>query len=116
MSERIQRRRTKGWKMPPNTVTVSRPSKWGNPYTVKTIGAQHFGVFEYDDLLEQSRSHLYALAQCLNYYRKWAELQIYMEPQWLAPLMGKDLACWCKPDEPCHADILLEMIAEQEPA
>ncbi len=24
-------------------------------------------------------------------------------------LRGKDLACWCKPDQPCHADVLLEI-------
>ena len=29
---RIQRKRTKGWRMPPNTVYVGRPSKWGNPF------------------------------------------------------------------------------------
>ena len=24
-------------------------------------------------------------------------------------LAGKNLACWCKPGEPCHADVLLEI-------
>lgn len=24
-------------------------------------------------------------------------------------LRGRDLACWCKPGEPCHADVLLEI-------
>lgn len=24
-------------------------------------------------------------------------------------LRGKDLACWCRLDQPCHADVLLEM-------
>jgi hypothetical protein len=31
---RIQRKRTKGWRMPPNTVCVTRPRKWGNPLRV----------------------------------------------------------------------------------
>jgi hypothetical protein len=30
--KRIQCKRTKGWKMPPNTVYVGRPSLWGNPF------------------------------------------------------------------------------------
>lgn len=30
--KRIQRKRTRGWKMPPNTVCVTRPGRWGNPY------------------------------------------------------------------------------------
>jgi hypothetical protein len=31
---RIQRKRTKGWKMPPNTVYVGRGSQWGNPFKI----------------------------------------------------------------------------------
>lgn len=27
----------------------------------------------------------------------------------LPKLRGKNLACWCKPDAPCHADVLLEL-------
>ena len=27
----------------------------------------------------------------------------------LAELRGKDLACWCGLDQPCHADVLLEL-------
>lgn len=34
MPIRIQRKRTRGWKMPPNTVSVCRPGYWGNPYKV----------------------------------------------------------------------------------
>ncbi len=26
-----------------------------------------------------------------------------------AELVGRDLACWCKPGDPCHADVLLEL-------
>jgi hypothetical protein len=35
--KRIQRKRVKGWKMPPNTVYVGRPSKWGNPFPVSRL-------------------------------------------------------------------------------
>ena len=27
----------------------------------------------------------------------------------LHELKGKNLACWCKPGTPCHADVLLRM-------
>jgi hypothetical protein len=30
---------------------------------------------------------------------------------WVAPLLGRDLACWCPLDQPCHADVLLELLA-----
>lgn len=34
MPERIQRRRTVGWRMPKGAVYVGRPTRWGNPYAV----------------------------------------------------------------------------------
>lgn len=34
MPKRIQRKRTKGWKMPEGTVYVGRPTQWGNPFAV----------------------------------------------------------------------------------
>jgi hypothetical protein len=35
---RIQRKRSAGWKMPPNTISVCRPGKWGNPFTAENSG------------------------------------------------------------------------------
>lgn len=32
--QRIQRKRTKGWRMPEGAVYVGRPSRWGNPWSV----------------------------------------------------------------------------------
>jgi hypothetical protein len=44
--ERIQRKRTKGWRMPPNTVSVTRPGRWGNPYTIKDAREAGYGGTE----------------------------------------------------------------------
>jgi hypothetical protein len=30
-------------------------------------------------------------------------------------LAGHDLACWCRPDQECHADVLLAVVGGQEP-
>jgi hypothetical protein len=30
-------------------------------------------------------------------------------------LGGRDLACWCPPGEPCHADVLLEVANRKRP-
>lgn len=84
---RIQVQRKKGWKMPPNTVLVGRPSRWGNPFSAEKYGR--------DGAVAKSRSHLENL-------RAIGVLD-------LSELRGKNLACWCKPGEPCHADVLLEM-------
>ena len=32
--KRIQRSRSKGWKMPANAIYDGRPTVWGNPYVV----------------------------------------------------------------------------------
>ena len=32
MPDRIQRKRTKDWKMPVNAIYVGRPTRWGNPF------------------------------------------------------------------------------------
>ena len=38
MPIRIQRRRTKGWRMPAGAVYVGRPSYFGNPFSVEMCG------------------------------------------------------------------------------
>jgi Domain of unknown function (DUF4326) len=98
MPHRIQRQRTKGWKKPANTVCVTRPGPWGNPFRVTS-----------------HRSPADAIAQ----FTVYAHGRLADEPDWLAPLRGQDLACWCPlllPDGstcPCHGDILL-ILANQE--
>ncbi len=77
---RIQRKRTKGWRMPSNTVYVGRPSKWGNPYKA---------------------------GQPIGLYKAWVQVASGLD---FAELRGKNLACWCPLNTPhCHADVLLEL-------
>lgn len=110
MPTRIVRKRVKGWTMPPNTVSVTRPGKYGNPYTVKPIGMTHWAVFKGDVVVgTRTRSRNIALTQCLDMYRTWALEQIDADPQWLEPLREKSLACFCKEGELCHGNILLEL-------
>lgn len=93
---RIQRKRTKGWKMPDNTVYVGRPTKWGNPYIV---GIDVPGKL--DATLE---------------FRRWLNGEIGVGGSELRKevesLRGKNLACFCALDEFCHADVLLEIANE----
>ena len=111
MPERIQRRRAKGWRMPPNTVSVCRPGKFGNPFKPKEC---RDAGYEGTDLEIKQR--------CVSAFRAW----LFDRDGWLnwqgdeadkrkaeildgiESLRGKNLACFCKLDEPCHADLLLE--------
>lgn len=87
MPERIQRRRTKGWKMPEGAIYVGRPTKWGNPFTVAEYGQR---------------------AALGNYRCRIAGL-VAIGARNLNELRGQDLACWCPLDQACHADVLLEI-------
>ncbi len=105
---RVQRQRVKGWRMPPNTVNVGRPSKWGNPFKV----APAF-VCESISMPEITQESAVLL------YREWIERALARWPSVgieLEELRGKNLACWCRLDEPCHADVLIELANRPEAA
>jgi len=91
MPVRIQRRRTKGWQMPANTVSVTRPSVFGNPFTE---GGPEQRVVMYREWLRGSGRMDRPLQKLL--YN-------------LPALRGKDLACFCPLGQVCHADVLLEL-------
>jgi hypothetical protein len=91
---RIQRQRTKGWRMPAGAVYVGRPTKFGNPWQV--------GV---DWLDGQRVTHEIAA----RWYRMNVSADSAMGRDAVRELRGKDLACWCPLDQPCHADVLLKL-------
>ena len=70
--KRIQRKRSKGWKMPPNTIYVGRPTKWGNPFKMR---------------VEDDRGIV------IWYYEDWLRKKLVEDPTFLDELKGKDLAC-----------------------
>ncbi|MCR9086160.1 MAG: DUF4326 domain-containing protein [Rhodobacteraceae bacterium] len=81
----------------PDVVIVARPSRWGNPYRIGEDGKTRAAV--------------------TKLYRDWltgptigARLT---RGEAKAKLAGRDLACWCPLDEPCHADVLLEIANEE---
>jgi hypothetical protein len=110
--QRIQLRRTKGWRMPPNTVKVDRSTKWGNPWRVVP------GLLEAAEAVRRFRSDLTNPATLKRIqYRAIVRSDLFRggEAAYLRmkldmhELRGKNLACWCPPDQPCHADVLLEV-------
>lgn len=98
---RIQRKRVKGWRMPPNTKSVTRPGKWGNP----TATADNYRLWVTGKL------ELFDLATNAPLAPPTVEA-IRRE------LRGFNLACFCKDGAACHADVLLELAnaPEAEPA
>lgn len=107
MAERVQLRRSKGWRLPENTVVVSRPSKWGNPFRV----GKSYPCVEGDlGGARRGKARIADARDAVSAFRSWACDE--SEPLGdLGALRGKNLACWCAPDSPCHADVLLELAA-----
>lgn len=100
---RIQRKRQKGWKMPPNTIYVGRPGPWGNPFIIGWHGSPGECVAKYADYLLPYRH-----SGATSGMEKFLYSQVNME-NIQEHLRGKNLACWCPLEQPCHADFLLEI-------
>ncbi len=98
--ERIQLSRKRGWRKPPNTIVVARPSRWGNPFRADKHGD-------------------YTVEKAVADYRRWITRGSSSAGAWPGPpppievirreLRGRNLACWCRLGTPCHADVLLEI-------
>ncbi len=109
MPERVQLRRTKGWRIPTNTVKVCRPGRWGNPFVVgERYGFSEPGSSE----IEGPFKPIMDRAEAVAAYRSWITEQSDLMDE-LTELRGKNLACWCPLGEPCHADVLLRLANKQ---
>lgn len=90
--QRIQRQRARGWRMPEGAVYVGRlgrgMSGWGNPFIVSEHQTREQAVNSFRSALLDGRLQ-FSIARVRR------------------DLRGRDLACWCRLDQPCHADVLL---------
>ena len=73
--------------MPAGTISVARPSKWGNEFKI--------GKLTRSQAVENHRAGMIAALKRNSHY--------------LAELRGKNLACYCDPAEECHADTLIAL-------
>lgn len=118
MPVRIQRKRTKGWRMPPNTVSVTRPCRWGNPFSTALIPVPvavdmfrdlMHGSFNPGKLDFLSDEQFSAVYKAKDEWAKRLNWGVERVAGALHELRGKNLACFCPLDQPCHADVLLEL-------
>ncbi|HEY6810949.1 MAG TPA: DUF4326 domain-containing protein [Propionibacteriaceae bacterium] len=85
-----QRRGIKGWRMPEGARSVTRWSKWANPFIIGEAGIRDAKT-------------------AVKLYRMFMRIPGNPLIALLPELRGRGLACYCKPDQPCHADVLLEL-------
>ena len=96
--KRIQRKRTKGWRMPEGAVNVTRPSGWSNPFRIgESVEFPMDGI-----RVTITRALAIELFRAYVLERGWEDLIRH-------ELAGRDLMCWCAPNQQCHADVLLEL-------
>ena len=89
---RVQMSRRKGWRMPPSTVYVGRPGRFGNPFSVAEHGRD----------------------RALDLFEAWIEQNQPLLADARRTLRGRNLACWCAPGQRCHADVLLRLVNRDE--
>lgn len=117
---RIRRSRAKGARLPKNTVCVDRTTGFGSPFPIASVASTISGLEKkmwfvgtwtrpsmcFADTKEE------AATISVKAYRWWMGLpaQATLRDKAKVALRGKNLACWCKLDAPCHADVLLEIV------
>ena len=89
--------------MPANTIYVGRPTKWGNPYA---IGKESN---PYDHHIVKDRK------EAVELYNDYIESVLVVNPNFFDKLKGKNLACWCALDQPCHVDVIFDKIVGLPP-
>lgn len=100
---RVQLRRSKGWKMPDNTVKIDRTTKWGNPFLITPKMTREQSIAHYEQMMAGKPVAAGGIS---------VETQDKLRAVILAEvqeLKGKNLACWCSLDGPCHGDVLLRL-------
>lgn len=114
--QRIQRKRTKGWEAPENTVNCTRPGNWGNPfkigsyYKISKTGFMSPCAPESIAQAKKNGDHIFIkdAQTAVDTYEKY--IKNLMFPPNFTELKGKNLMCFCALNKPCHVDVLLKLV------
>lgn len=125
---RIQRRRTPGWRKPENAICINRGTKYGNPMKIVRLNKNDpFGVIEIQDFVNRKLWHRAGFSgdvpDMLHVFRHMLKGTVFMDKHFqvwsdyfskldLTPLLGHDLACYCPIEKPCHGDVYIELCNE----
>lgn len=111
--QRIQMSRSHPWRAEhPDAVIVDRRTKWGNIFRIGETGwipVDASGRWSKEPHPPLTRE------QAVQCFRYCAEFTAREWPGFYDALRGLDLACWCKTDEHCHADVLLDIANRRTP-
>jgi hypothetical protein len=88
--------------MPDGAVYVGRPGLWGNPFRIGVVVGYPYNIALDADLVRDA-------AHAVELFRAYAHITSGYELIVRQDLAGRNLVCWCPLDQPCHADVLLEI-------
>lgn len=113
--KRVQLSRKRGWRMPENTVKVTRPGPFGNPFVVteKVRAGTQFSGAAYGCVAVPTAEDA---VECFRLFLQEDGPAAQQMRDRLHELRGKNLACFCKLGDPCHADVLLEIANAPAPS
>ncbi len=94
--------------MPDNTVYVGRPTKWGNPIKAADGCTRKAATKAYREIVASEKGAYNVNYFLTHSYPATKAVRDHVVSH-IHELRGKNLACWCPLDEPCHADVLLAM-------
>ena len=73
-------------------VRIDRGTDYGNPFIM-------YGESKRDEVCDQ--------------FEQYARWRLSIQKDWLKPLRGNNLACWCAPKR-CHGDTLIRLANEEK--
>jgi len=73
---------------------IDRATRWGNPFKIGD---------------PDPNGHPLSRGAVISMYRRYAESKLQSESDWLEPLRGRTLACWCAPLA-CHGDVIIDLL------
>jgi hypothetical protein len=99
--------------MPEGAIYVGRPSRWGNMWHVEDQRRTWLDEQAHrtpHGVHDPERGQWLGTFASEERARYWAVQGFRRDFDGdVTPLRGHDLACWCPLDQPCHADVLLEL-------
>jgi hypothetical protein len=114
MPKRIQMSRQTPWRAEhPDAVIVDRSSRWGNPFRVD--GKRVLCGIELWVLPTEAAAVAHAVRAFRWQLENHPNVVGFTVEDVRRDLAGRDVACWCPIDAPCHGDVLLELANAPEP-
>ena len=109
--KRIKLSHKAGSKLPPNTINVARPGKFGNPFNWR-----NYTHLKSDRDKKCAAKNAFEVWLTKNIYNNgsFVPREIVERREWILSHLhliaqADYVACWCGPNDCCHGDVLIKL-------